>query len=66
MGCLLALVALISPRLALFLLWIFSDLLRPRVRQLDHPAAGLLPAPVDDAGLRGLLGLGAGPRGDRL
>jgi hypothetical protein len=27
MGCLLALVALISPRLALFLLWIFSDLL---------------------------------------
>jgi hypothetical protein len=27
MGCLLALVALISPRLALFLLWIFSDVL---------------------------------------
>ena len=27
MGCLLALLALISPRLALFLLWIFSDLL---------------------------------------
>ena len=27
MGCLLALLALISPRLALFLLWIFSDVL---------------------------------------
>jgi hypothetical protein len=27
MGCLLALLALISPRLALVLLWIFSDLL---------------------------------------
>jgi hypothetical protein len=27
MGCLIVLVALISPRLALFLLWIFSDLL---------------------------------------
>jgi hypothetical protein len=27
MGCLLALVALISPRLALILLWIFSDVL---------------------------------------
>jgi len=27
MGCLLALVALISPRLALFLIWVFSDLL---------------------------------------
>jgi hypothetical protein len=27
MGCLLALFALISPRLALFVLWLFSDLL---------------------------------------
>jgi hypothetical protein len=27
MGCLIALVALISPRLALFLVWLFSDLL---------------------------------------
>ena len=27
MGCLLALLALISPRLVLFLLWIFSDVL---------------------------------------
>jgi hypothetical protein len=27
MGCLVALVALISPRLGIFLLWIFSDLL---------------------------------------
>lgn len=27
MGCLLALLALISPRLVLFLLWIFGDLL---------------------------------------
>jgi hypothetical protein len=27
MGCLLALLALISPRLVLFVLWIFSDLL---------------------------------------
>jgi len=27
MGCLIALVALLSPRLALFLIWIFSDLL---------------------------------------
>lgn len=27
MGCLLALLALISPRLALFAVWIFSDLL---------------------------------------
>ena len=27
MGCLVALVALISPRLGLFLLWIFSDIL---------------------------------------
>ena len=27
MGCFLALIALLSPRLALFLIWIFSDLL---------------------------------------
>jgi hypothetical protein len=27
MGCLIALIAVISPRLALFLLWIFSDIL---------------------------------------
>ena len=27
MGCLLALLALISPRLALFFIWLFSDLL---------------------------------------
>lgn len=27
MGCFIALIALLSPRLALFLIWIFSDLL---------------------------------------
>jgi hypothetical protein len=27
MGCLIALVALLSPRLAIFLIWVFSDLL---------------------------------------
>src|SRR3954469_15474648 len=38
----------------------------PGVRQLDPPAAGVLPAAVDDADLRGLLGLGKRPPRARL
>src|SRR4051812_14405836 len=38
----------------------------PGVRQLVHPVPGLLPAAVDDADLRGLLGLGQRPPRDRL
>jgi hypothetical protein len=39
MGCLLALLALISPRLVLFLLWLFSDVLS---RAFDSWAVPLL------------------------
>src|SRR5690242_8204579 len=38
----------------------------PRLRQLDHPPSGLLPAALDDADLRGVLGLGFGASRDRL
>src|SRR3954452_24165483 len=38
----------------------------PRLRQLDSPAARLLPAAVDDALLRRVLGLGTRPPRDRI
>ena len=65
MGCLVALVALISPRLALFLLWIFSDILSRAYDSWIIPLLGFFLLPVDDAQLRGVLGLGSGARGDR-
>ena len=58
MGCFVALFALISPRLALFVLWIFSDVLERAYDDWIVPVLGLLPAALDDAGLRGLLVLG--------
>ena len=53
MGCFVVLLALLSPRLALFALWLFGDLLGPRVRRLVAAASRLLPAAVDDARLCG-------------
>ena len=40
MGCLLALLALISPRLVLVLLWLFSDVLSRALRQRVDPRSG--------------------------
>ena len=51
MPCLVVLVALISPRLALFAMWLFSDVLVRRLRQLIVPLLGLRAA-LDDARLR--------------
>jgi len=45
MACLLALVALISPRLALFLVWIFSDLLSRAFDSWIVPLLGFLLLP---------------------
>jgi hypothetical protein len=45
MGCLLALVALISPRVALFLLWIFSDILSRAFDSWVLPLIGFLLLP---------------------
>ena len=52
-GCFLVLFAFISPRLALFALWLFSDLLSRAFDSLARPAPRLLPAALDDARLRG-------------
>ncbi len=64
MGCLLALVALVSPRLALFLIWVFSDLLGRAFDSWVVPLLGffLLPwttlayAGMWDFGTRGVKG----------
>ncbi len=45
MGCFLALLALISPRLVLFLLWIFSDLLSRAYDSWIIPLLGFLLLP---------------------
>ncbi len=58
MGCFVALFALISPRLALFVLWIFSDVLERAYDDWIVPVLGFVPAAVDDARLCGLLVLG--------
>ncbi len=65
MGCIAVLLALISPRLALFFIWVFSDLLGDAYDEWWLPLLGLLPLAVDDARLRGDVGLGR-ERGDRL
>jgi hypothetical protein len=45
MGCLLALLALISPRLVLFLLWIFSDVLSRAFDSWIIPLLGFILLP---------------------
>jgi hypothetical protein len=45
MGCLIALLALISPRLGLFLLWIFSDVLSRAFDSWIVPLLGFLLLP---------------------
>jgi hypothetical protein len=45
MGCLLALLALISPRLALFALWLFSDLLSRSFESWILPLLGFFLLP---------------------
>ncbi len=45
MGCLLALLALISPRLVLFLLWIFSDVLSRAFHSWIVPLLGFFLLP---------------------
>ena len=45
MGCLVALLALISPRLALFFIWIFSDLLGRVFEEWWIPLLGFLLLP---------------------
>ena len=45
MGCLLALLALISPRLVLFLLWIFDDVLSRAFDSWIVPLLGFLLLP---------------------
>ncbi len=52
-GCLLFLLAFISPRLVLFLLWLFSDLLSRAFDKPVRPLPRLLPAALDDPRLRG-------------
>jgi hypothetical protein len=45
MGCLAALLALISPRLALFFVWIFSDLLERAFEEWYVPLLGFFLLP---------------------
>jgi hypothetical protein len=45
MGCLIALIALFSPRLALFLVWLFSDLLSRAFDGWVVPVLGFLLLP---------------------
>jgi hypothetical protein len=45
MGCLAALLALISPRLALFFIWIFSDLLGRAFEEWYVPLLGFFVLP---------------------
>ena len=45
MGCFVALLALLSPRLALFALWLFSDLLGRRLRERWVPLLGFFLLP---------------------
>ena len=45
MGCFLALLALISPRLVLFLLWIFDDIIGRAIDSSDRVRAGFFLLP---------------------
>jgi hypothetical protein len=60
MGCLLALVALISPRLALFLLWIFSDILSRAYDSWFIPLLGFFLLPWTTLAYAGFWDWGAG------
>ena len=66
MGCFVVLFALISPRLALVFVWLFSNVLDRAYDSFWVAAARLLPAAVDDARLRVHVGLRARGRGLRL
>jgi hypothetical protein len=60
MGCLFVLIAALSPRLAVVLMWIFTPWGRSRLRP-DHLAdPGHHLPPADDAYVRDLLEHGAG------
>ena len=56
MPCLIALIALLSPRLALFFMLAVQQHDRPGVRRVGPADPRLLPAAVDDARLRGDVG----------
>lgn len=62
MGCLLALLALISPRLVLFLLWIFSDVLSHAFGSWIVPLLGFFVLPWTTLAYAAFWDWGAGYR----
>jgi hypothetical protein len=60
MGCLIALVALISPRLALVLMWLFSDLLSRAFDSWIIPLLGFVLLPWTTLAYAAFWDLGAG------
>ena len=64
MGCFVLLFALISPRLAIILTWLFSGVLERAYDGWLVPGARVLPAAVDDARLRVDVRRGPGPQVD--
>ncbi len=60
MGCLVALFALISPRLALFFIWIFSDLLSRAFDSWVLPLLGFFLLPWTTLAYAAMWDIGAG------
>lgn len=60
MPCLVALIALISPRLALFVLWLFSDLLSRAFDSWFLPLLGFFLLPWTTLAYAGMWELGSG------
>ena len=60
MPCLVALLALISPRLALFVLWLFSDLLSRAFDSWFLPLLGFFLLPWTTLAYAGMWELGSG------
>ena len=60
MGCLLALLALISPRLALFFVWLFSDLLSRAFDSWLLPLIGFFILPWTTLAYAAMWDLGTG------
>ncbi len=58
MGCLVALLALISPRLALFAIWVFSDLLGRAYDDWILPLLGFFLLPWTTLAYAAMWGLG--------
>ncbi len=63
MPCLVALLALISPRLALFAIWLFSDLLSRAYDSWLLPLLGFFVLPWTTLAYAGMWGLGRGADG---